>query len=270
MLSVAAVIGRDFDLDLLARATKTSEDELLDILDAAVGRGPGARTGRRARALQLRPRPHPAHAVRGPRVPPAGRGRTDRWPKRWRTSAGTAPGAGWANWPATGSAPPNPSTWPRPSATPARRATPPSLPSPPPTPCATTPRPSTSTPRPPTPIPSSASTWPSGSVPPSARRGTPPFATPFSTLLAGLPISATPSASWPPPWPTTGVTTAAVGAIDAEKVEILEMALDRLSSGRPRSGARARHLVFGTRLREPPRTSPGPGRRGRGHRRVLW
>ena len=35
VLSMAAVIGRDFDLDLLARATKTSEDELLDILDAA-------------------------------------------------------------------------------------------------------------------------------------------------------------------------------------------------------------------------------------------
>ncbi len=34
-LSVAAVIGRDFDLDLLALATGTSEDELLDVLDAA-------------------------------------------------------------------------------------------------------------------------------------------------------------------------------------------------------------------------------------------
>ena len=35
VLSMAAVIGRDFDLDLLARATKTSEDDLIDILDAA-------------------------------------------------------------------------------------------------------------------------------------------------------------------------------------------------------------------------------------------
>ena len=35
VLSVASVIGRDFDLDLLARATKTDEDDLLDILDAA-------------------------------------------------------------------------------------------------------------------------------------------------------------------------------------------------------------------------------------------
>jgi class 3 adenylate cyclase/tetratricopeptide (TPR) repeat protein len=35
VLSLAAVIGRDFDLDLLAKATKTGEDELLDILEAA-------------------------------------------------------------------------------------------------------------------------------------------------------------------------------------------------------------------------------------------
>ena len=35
VLSAASVIGRDFDLELLALATKTSEDDLLDILDAA-------------------------------------------------------------------------------------------------------------------------------------------------------------------------------------------------------------------------------------------
>jgi class 3 adenylate cyclase/tetratricopeptide (TPR) repeat protein len=35
VLSVAAVIGRDFDLDLLARAANATEDELLDILEAA-------------------------------------------------------------------------------------------------------------------------------------------------------------------------------------------------------------------------------------------
>ena len=35
VLSVAAVIGRDFDLEVLARATKITEEELLDILDAA-------------------------------------------------------------------------------------------------------------------------------------------------------------------------------------------------------------------------------------------
>jgi hypothetical protein len=35
VLSVASVIGRDFDLDLLARATKSDEDDLLDILEDA-------------------------------------------------------------------------------------------------------------------------------------------------------------------------------------------------------------------------------------------
>jgi class 3 adenylate cyclase/tetratricopeptide (TPR) repeat protein len=35
VLSMAAVIGRDFDLDLLARSTTTLEDELLDTLEAA-------------------------------------------------------------------------------------------------------------------------------------------------------------------------------------------------------------------------------------------
>jgi class 3 adenylate cyclase len=35
VLSVASVIGRDFDLGLLARTTETTEDDLLDILEAA-------------------------------------------------------------------------------------------------------------------------------------------------------------------------------------------------------------------------------------------
>lgn len=35
VLAIAAVIGRDFDLDLLAKATETPEDELLEVLDAA-------------------------------------------------------------------------------------------------------------------------------------------------------------------------------------------------------------------------------------------
>jgi len=37
VLSLAAVIGRDFDFDVLARAAGTSEDDLLDVLDAAAG-----------------------------------------------------------------------------------------------------------------------------------------------------------------------------------------------------------------------------------------
>jgi class 3 adenylate cyclase len=37
ILSTASVIGRDFDLDLLARSSATAEDELLDILEDAAG-----------------------------------------------------------------------------------------------------------------------------------------------------------------------------------------------------------------------------------------
>lgn len=36
VLSLAAIIGRDFDIDLLVRATKVSEDDILDILDSAI------------------------------------------------------------------------------------------------------------------------------------------------------------------------------------------------------------------------------------------
>jgi tetratricopeptide (TPR) repeat protein len=36
VLSLAAVIGQDFDLDLLARASTTGEDDILDILDTAI------------------------------------------------------------------------------------------------------------------------------------------------------------------------------------------------------------------------------------------
>ena len=39
MLSVATVIGGDFEVDLLARASGTREDELLDILEAAAAAG---------------------------------------------------------------------------------------------------------------------------------------------------------------------------------------------------------------------------------------
>ena len=50
VLSVASVIGRDFDLDLLARATGMDDDELLDVLEAAASaalvREPPDATGR--------------------------------------------------------------------------------------------------------------------------------------------------------------------------------------------------------------------------------
>ena len=45
MLSVAAVLGRDFDVELLAAVRDTSEDSLLDALDEAVGAGLVEETG---------------------------------------------------------------------------------------------------------------------------------------------------------------------------------------------------------------------------------
>ena len=63
MLSVASVIGRDFDLDVLARATKTDEDDLLDLLEAAsvaaLVREQSDTSGR----YSLRPCPHRAHPL---------------------------------------------------------------------------------------------------------------------------------------------------------------------------------------------------------------
>ena len=123
VLSMAAVIGRDFDLDLLARATKTTEDELLDILDAAT-------TASLVRELADTPGHYNfAHALIQHTLyedlGPTRRARAHRQvAKRWRTCVAIVLDSGRASWPATGSMPPSPSTSPRPSATPARRATP--------------------------------------------------------------------------------------------------------------------------------------------------
>ena len=145
VLSLAAVIGRDFDLDLLAARQRTVRRRPARHPRRRHRRGPGARAHRHPRALQLRPRPHPTHPVRGSRPhppgpgPPAG-GRSARRPVR-RPARVTRRRAG----PPLVRRPPTRRPAPRPSTTPARPPTPPSPPSPPATPCATTPRPSTST-----------------------------------------------------------------------------------------------------------------------------
>ena len=203
VLSLAAVIGRDFDLDVLARATKTSEDDLLDILDAAAAaalvRELADTPGRYSFAHALIQ--HTLYEDLGP----TRRARAHRQvAEALEDLCGDRPGARvgelarhWfsATQPIDLAKAIDYSRQAADAAlaalAPGRRA------------CATTPRPSTSTPRPTTPIRSSASTWRSGSAPPNARPETPPFATRSSTPLAGPPTSATPSGSWPPPWPTT-------------------------------------------------------------------
>ena len=74
VLPLAAVIGREFDLDLLARVTERTEDELLDLLDAAAAVALVREVADVPGPLLLRPRPHPAHPVPGPGRDPPGPG----------------------------------------------------------------------------------------------------------------------------------------------------------------------------------------------------
>ena len=122
----------------------------------------------------------------------------------------------------------------------------------------------------PTPIRCWASTWPSGSAPPSARRAIPAFReTLLDAARRAAELGDTERLVAAALANDRGILSTA-GAIDADKVEILEMALGPPSCRPPRPGARPRHPVLGTRPRQPTRPPPGSGRRGRRHRRILW
>ena len=88
VLGVAALIGRDFDLDLLERVVDLPEDELLDVLDAAVRAGILVEVAEHARALLVRPRAA-AHDARGRAVGDAPRARCTAGSAR-RSSRSTA------------------------------------------------------------------------------------------------------------------------------------------------------------------------------------
>ena len=139
VLSMAAVIGRDFDFDLLDAVTDLGQEELLDVLDAASGAAlvrevpdaPGRYSFSHAltqhtlyqglsRVRRTRAHRQVAEAI--------------------EATVGQTPGAGWVSWPTTGSAPANQRTRPRPSATPGRQARPPWPPWPPTTRSGTSPR----------------------------------------------------------------------------------------------------------------------------------
>ncbi|MEJ7721827.1 MAG: hypothetical protein WKF58_16005 [Ilumatobacteraceae bacterium] len=125
VLSLAAVIGRDFDVDVLAGAAAISDDDLLGILGAAAAAAlvreltdtPGHYTPGHytfAHALiqhTLYDTLGPTRQARAHR--PGGRGP--------RTSRERRPAVPSANWPATGRAPPNSTVSSRPSATRVRR-----------------------------------------------------------------------------------------------------------------------------------------------------
>ena len=119
-----------------------------------------------------------------------------------------------------------------------------------------------------TPIRSWASTWPSGSAPPSARPGTRPFARPSSGRRRAADLGDTERLVAAALANNRGFFSA-VGAIDAEKVEVLELALDRLPTRSTPIGHSCSPPSAGAYRREPARAPAGPGRRGRGHCRVL-
>ncbi|MEJ7720749.1 MAG: AAA family ATPase [Ilumatobacteraceae bacterium] len=203
VLSLAAVIGRDFDLDVLARATETSEDELLDVLDAATAAS-------LVRELADTPGHYNfAHAlIQHTLYEDLGLTRQGRAHRQVAEAledlCGERPGFRVGELARHWFSATQPIDVGKAIDYSAGRATPRLVRSPPPTPFATTPRPSTSTRSATAQIRSWASTWPSGSAPPNARRETPPFARPSSAPLAGPLTSATRGGSWPPPWPTTG------------------------------------------------------------------
>ena len=99
---MAAVIGRDFDLDVLAAATKTSEDDLLDILEAAESvalvREPSDRSGRYSFAHALIQ--HTLYEGMGSNR--RARAHIVWWPKRWRNSVLIGRAHGWGSSRATG------------------------------------------------------------------------------------------------------------------------------------------------------------------------
>ena len=62
-LSAAAVIGRDFDLDLLLAVVEFDESRLLDLLEEAVAASLLQESARAGRALHVHPRAGRAHPL---------------------------------------------------------------------------------------------------------------------------------------------------------------------------------------------------------------
>ena len=94
-LGMAAVMGREFDIPVLAQAVEHDEDVVLQALETRDPRRVGQRGAGPARVVQLRPRSRRPHAVRpaephppGPFAPAGGRGAG----RAVRHRAGPAPG----------------------------------------------------------------------------------------------------------------------------------------------------------------------------------
>ena len=89
--ALGAVIGRDFDMALLAAVAKIDEDTLIDLCDAAV-EAAVLQSHRGSRPLHVRPRPHRAHPLRRRCLRRAGPGPTEPSPSSSRRSRGGDPG----------------------------------------------------------------------------------------------------------------------------------------------------------------------------------
>ena len=121
VLSMAAVIGRDFDFDLLGRGDRPPQEEVLDVLDSATGaaliREVPDVVGRYSfsHALTQHTLYQELSKIRRTRA-------HRRVAEAIEETVGGAPETGSANWPTTGSAPANQPTRPRPSVTPGKQA----------------------------------------------------------------------------------------------------------------------------------------------------
>ena len=116
-LSAAAVIGRDFDLDLLLAVSSSPRLGC----STCWRRRSRRRCCRRAQSGRGASRsPTGSSSTRCMRISgrPVARGFTGRWPKRWRSSAERSPASDWASSPATGPRRSSAPTPPRRSTTP--------------------------------------------------------------------------------------------------------------------------------------------------------
>ncbi len=101
VLSLAALIGREFDLDLLERVARDTVEDVLDILESAVEASILVESGDRAGRFQF------AHALISHTLyEDIGATRRARMHQRVAEAleeiCGTDPGARWASWPTTG------------------------------------------------------------------------------------------------------------------------------------------------------------------------
>ena len=254
---MAAVIGRDFDADVLARVAELDEDTVIDGCDQAVAAAlltEADVAGRYTFAHALIEhalydgslcRPAGAH-------PPAGGGGARG--ALWRRSRPTGSGSS----PTTGRAPPSPRTRARRSRTRNRRAIGPWRSSRPTRRCAGTEMRSICSTGPPATICAAGPCCSSGSATRNGRPVIPRTAKPCSRPVASPTTSTRSTSSCARCCGTTEGGTSIAGGVDRERIEMLELALSRLGDSDSPDRARLLALLMrrahlGRRVRRSPR-----------------